>query len=113
MQKDVNFSELGEELVAGLSGELDHHSAKKMRIEIDSMLFRIKPKILALDFSLVRFMDSSGIGLIIGRADVCESIGAKIEIRGLDSRQVRILKLSGIEKIKGIKIKTLEGCERI
>ena len=113
MQKEVSFSESRDELIAKISGELDHHSAKKIRVEIDSMLFRIKPRVLVLDFSLVRFMDSSGIGLIIGRADVCSNIGALVEIRGVDARQERILKLSGIEKIKGIRIKTLEGCERI
>ena len=113
MQKEVAFSESGEELIAKLSGELDHHQAKKIRVEIDSMLFRIKPRILVLDFSLVRFMDSSGIGLIIGRADVGSNIGCSVEIRGLNSRQERILKLSGIEKIEGIRIKSLEGCERI
>ena len=109
----VEINVTGEVVTARLSGEIDHHSARAMREEIDNAVELNMPTLLVLDFKDVSFMDSSGIGLIIGRADVCESIGAKIEIRGLDSRQVRILKLSGIEKIKGIKIKTLEGCERI
>jgi stage II sporulation protein AA (anti-sigma F factor antagonist) len=99
MQKDVNFSELGEELVAGLSGELDHHSAKKMRIEIDSMLFRIKPKILALDFSLVRFMDSSGIGFIIGRKRSLQETQAELVIENPNTYIFKHLKCAGLDKI--------------
>ena len=110
MQKEVTFSESGDELTARLSGEIDHHLAKKQRIEIDSMLFRKKPKLLVLDFSLVRFMDSSGIGLIIGRAELASNIGCTVLVTGLSKSLYKILKLSGIERIKGIRVALPEGC---
>lgn len=100
MQNAVKFSEDGKKLWARLAGEIDHHVAKGQREEIDSMLFRVRPEVLILDFSEVKFMDSSGIGLIIGRADICEGIGAKIEILGLSSTLAKLVRLSGIEKIK-------------
>ena len=45
-------------------------------------------------------MDSSGIGLIIGRADVCEGIGSRVELAGLSATLKKLVRLSGIEKIK-------------
>ncbi len=105
MQKGVKFSESGDALTARLSGEIDHHLAKQQREEIDKMLFMAKPKRLILDFSEVRFMDSSGIGLIIGRADVCSGLGTSVEVLGLSAQQKKLVKLSGIEKIKEITVK--------
>ena len=104
MQKGIKFSEVGDTLVARPSGEIDHHIAKGMRESIDYMLFKIKPKALVLDFSEVRFMDSSGIGLIIGRRDVCESLNSEIHIKSAAPSIKRLLKLAGIEKLKGITV---------
>ncbi len=104
MQTGVKFSESREKLTAGLAGEIDHHLARSQREEIDKMLFRVKPKRLVLDFSEVRFMDSSGIGLIIGRADVCSGLGCSVEVTGLTPQLRKLVKLSGIEKIKGISV---------
>ena len=64
----VTFSSAGDTLVAYLSGEIDHHSAQYLRDEIDSLLQSRMPQTLILDFSEVSFMDSSGVGLILGRA---------------------------------------------
>jgi anti-anti-sigma regulatory factor len=47
-------------------------------------------------------MDSSGIGLIIGRATVCESVDCEVSVVGLSGTQRKLIKLSGVEKIKGI-----------
>jgi len=102
MQNGVRFSESERTLTAHLSGEIDHHCAKEEREEIDSMLFRTKPSLLTLDFSEVRFMDSSGIGLIIGRADVCSAIGCRVRITGLSEGLKKLVRLSGIEKMKCI-----------
>ncbi len=104
MQRSVKFSESGEKLTAKLSGEIDHHLAKNQREDIDKMLFTVKPSKLVLDFSEVKFMDSSGIGLIIGRADICMGMGCTVEVLGLSAQQKKLVKLSGIEKIKGISV---------
>lgn len=104
MQKDVKFSEDARILTASLSGEIDHHAAKSQREKIDAMLFKARPEILVLDFSEVRFMDSSGIGLIIGRAEICSEIDCKIQLSGLSETLKKIIRLSGIEKIKGLTV---------
>ena len=105
MQSAVKFSEDGGMLTASLSGEIDHHTAKGQREEIDAMLFRARPESLAIDFSEVKFMDSSGIGLIIGRAEVCEALGCNICITGLSETLYKLVRLSGIEKIKCLNVK--------
>ena len=65
MKDRVSFN--GNEMSYVLSGELDHHSARLARENIDSLIQQKKPSVLRLDFSEVSFMDSSGIGLIMGR----------------------------------------------
>ena len=54
-------------LTAFIEGELDHDSAARIRTKLDGICESIKPKLLNLDFSGVSFMDSSGIGLVLGR----------------------------------------------
>ena len=65
MQDDVIFRfEMGT-LTAKVRCEIDHHTARRMRSLIDERMFEVRPSMLILDFSEVRFMDSSGIGLIL------------------------------------------------
>ncbi len=100
----ITFLEDGETLSARLAPEIDHHSARGMREAIDEMLFKLSPEVLILDFSDVKFMDSSGIGLIIGRAEIARELGSEVRIIGLSGMLRRIVRLSGIEKIKNITI---------
>lgn len=104
MQKDVIFSETGNTLVARIQCDVDHHSARHMRESIDAMLLKKKPDELVLDFSRVDFMDSSGLGLILGRVERATSIGAEVRLSGMSPRMLKLVKLSGIERIQGITV---------
>ena len=104
MEKDLNFSEENKSLTVHLSGDIDHHSAKHLRESTDVMLFRRKPEVLILDFSKVGFMDSSGIGFIIGRAEIAREIGATVRVVGLSGTLKKLARLSGIEKVKNITV---------
>ena len=104
MQNGVKFSEKDNALTAHLSGEIDHHSAKDEREERDAMLFKVKPSRLILDFSGVKFMDSSGIGMIIGRADVCRGIGCSVRVSGLSPSLKKLVKIAGVEKLGCIEL---------
>ena len=101
---EIKFLEDGDTLVARLLPEIDHHSAKGMREAIDEMLFKLSPAVLVLDLADVKFMDSSGLGLIIGRSEILRELGGEIRLLGLSNMLRRIVKLSGIEKIKNITI---------
>ena len=104
MDNGVTFIEKERELCAGLFGEIDHHTAKSEREKIDEMLFSKRPARLILDFSEVKFMDSSGIGLIIGRAEIAAGLGTSVSLVGLSAADKKLVRLSGIGKIKNLTI---------
>ena len=62
----------GDVLKIKLRGELDHHSAVAIRTQIDDMIRSKRPKKLNIDMSVIDFMDSSGVGLILGRVNTAE-----------------------------------------
>ena len=89
-------------LVAVLSGEIDHHIAAPMRQEIDAQIEETQPQTLVLDFAGVTFMDSSGIGLIMGRCRTMEAIGGEVIVRDPPPHIRRVMRISGIERIAQI-----------
>ena len=86
-------------LTAKLSGEIDHHHAPSIRQKIDALTEQLKPQQLHLDFSGVSFMDSSGIGLIMGRSKLIKECGGSLEVKNTQPYIRRVLRLSGIERI--------------
>lgn len=89
-------------LTARLSGEIDHHSAREMREAIDDTAQKVKPYCLRLDFSQVPFMDSSGIGLILGRVRLLQFWRGRVVVAGLSPHLDRMVELSGIGSIAAI-----------
>ena len=80
-------------------GEIDHHTASAIRQGIDATLFEKRPKKLLLDLSAVSFMDSSGLGLIMGRYSVMKELGGEMTVWN-PSRETRsILNLAGMERL--------------
>ena len=95
-------------LTARLLCELDHHAAKEAREEIDRAFRETAPDLLALDFSGVSFMDSSGVGLILGRLSLCAAAGARMEIVGVSQATLRLLRMAGLQRMPGLKIRAAE-----
>ena len=91
----VTYSEKGV-LNAILTGEIDHHSAQYLREEIDAQILSLTPVKLVMDFGGVTFMDSSGIGLILGRNTMMKVLGGKLAIQNPPVQAVRILRLAQI-----------------
>ncbi len=83
-------------LMARLSGEIDHHAAREMREAIDDTAQKVKPACLRLDFSQVPFMDSSGIGLILGRVRLLQYWRGRVVLCGLSAQLGRMVELAGI-----------------
>lgn len=90
-------------LSAMLTGEIDHHSAGALRSEIDAAIYAHTPKTLILDFSGVRFMDSSGIGLIMGRYKILQPLGGEIILQNPAPHISRVLRLAGMERLASIR----------
>lgn len=100
----ISFSRSTQSLTARISCEIDHHTAARLRTRIDRELFIERPNMLCLDFSEVRFMDSSGIALILGRVESAGAVGAKVHLVGLSPTLFKLVRLSGIERIKNLTV---------
>lgn len=95
----IDLKNQGSLLIVELSGELDHHSAQEVRSKIDDRLDRFNIKKLIFDFSEVSFMDSSGIGVIIGRYKKLSVRSGAVAIANVPDSIKRIFELSGIFKV--------------
>ncbi len=90
-------------LIINISGDIDHHSAKPLREEIDTSIYLYRASTVILDLSGVEFMDSSGLGLILGRYTKINDLGGKLIIANPDDSVQKILSLAGTEKLITIK----------
>ena len=89
-------------LTVCLTGEIDHHAAVAVREEIDMQIYRCRPKTAVLDLSGIDFMDSSGLGLIMGRVTLMREMGGKVVVKNPTEKVLRIVRLSGLERIVDI-----------
>lgn len=102
----VEFNMIGDMLVVAPIGEIDHHETKNARDDIDEMMLEMHPKTMVFDFSRTTFMDSSGLGLILGRYNKTVAMGIKLEIANPGEKIMKMLTMAGVDKI--IKIKGVE-----
>lgn len=86
-------------LIIRLNEELDHHNALHIREKADKLIDRNNIKHIIFDFSGAGFMDSAGIGVIMGRYKKVIFIGGKTAVANVNSTVDRIFRLSGLYKI--------------
>ena len=101
----LDFS--GDTLTAVLMGDMDHHGVAGVRTQIDDAMFRLMPKILCIELSGVEFMDSSGLGLILGRYQKASDLGIEVMLSNPSPRTEQLIVMTGIDKM--IKIKEKEA----
>lgn len=95
----VRISSSPVRLTVFLSGELDHHSAAAMRAETDQAIIESTARCIRLDFAEISFMDSSGVGFVMGRYRLARSKGAEIEAVNLSCKYIQIMKMAGLEQL--------------
>ena len=86
-------------LILKITDEIDDHNVQNIRRKADYEIEIYMPKKIIFDFDSVTFMDSAGIGLIIGRYKFANMIGAKLELSNLTQSVRRIFDMSGILKL--------------
>ncbi len=86
-------------LTLSIYGEIDHHSAKEIRCETDRQILSMRPKKVRMDLSGVSFMDSSGLGLIMGRYALTSDIGSELTVLNPTDAVARIILMAGLDKI--------------
>ncbi len=96
---EVTCKTTGRALVAALRGELDHHNAALVRQELESRFSAAGMRHLIFDLSELRFMDSSGLGILIGRYKTVSALGGQTRIAAPTEQADRLLRLAGIHKI--------------
>ncbi len=82
-----------------LRGEIDHHTATTIRNAMDSEIYKKRPRGLILDMSSVGFMDSSGLGLIMGRYAVMKELGGEVVVQNPSPAIEKIMLLAGMERV--------------
>lgn len=95
----VLFKTEKDTLTAYLSGDIDHHTSKDIRQSIDEEMQKLMPSELRLDFSAVRFMDSSGVGLVMGRYKTALVYGCKVVVTSMPPKIEKIMKMSALGRI--------------
>ena len=95
----VKITVSGEVLTAFLDGEIDHHTAGVMRCEIDAAIEKNMPSVVILDFRDVSFMDSSGIGLVMGRYKILKPLGGELHVTNTSPQIFKVMKLAGLDRL--------------
>ena len=98
----IKLSNRGSTLIVGIIGELDHHTAEYLRQKVDEEIIKAAIKNIVFDFSKVGFMDSSGVGAIMGRYKNIRKLNGKAAIINANAQIKRIFEMSGLTKIVGI-----------
>ena len=96
---ESKFYEEDKLLVFKITDEIDDCNVQKIRRKADYEIERHMPKKVVFDFDSVTFMDSSGIGLIIGRYKFANMLGGRLEVANLTQNVKKIFEMSGILKL--------------
>ena len=94
-----------------LTEEIDQHTAEKIRRKVDDEIERVIPRKVVFDFNNISFMDSSGIGMVLGRFKLVKMMGGDFEIINVGKTTKKIFEMSGVTRI--IKVKDKENNQKI
>lgn len=96
---NTKYEEEDKLLVFEITEEIDHHSAEKIRRKMDNEIERYMPKKIVFDFNQVTFMDSSGIGMLMGRYKAVRRLGGTAELINVKSSVKKIFEMCGLLKV--------------
>ena len=90
---------MGDAMIIRPQGELDHHYASEIREKADKIILKGDIRKVVFDFTNVLFMDSSGIGVIMGRYRLMEAIKGSVCAFGANKRIKDLIKMSGLSRL--------------
>lgn len=96
---ESTYEKQDKRLIFKINEDIDEYSAQKIRRKLDNEIERYMPKETIFDFSNVTFMDSAGIGLLIGRYKLINMIGGDVKIANINTSVRKIFEMSGILRI--------------
>lgn len=96
---NINYEEKDKLLILEITEEIDHHTSEEIRRKADYEIERFMPRKVIFDFSNVQFMDSAGIGMILGRYKMMKMLGGSVEMKNVSPMLKKIFEMSGLTKI--------------
>lgn len=81
-----------------ISGELDHHSLRETSLEVNRIIDTYLPKTLILDMAGVRFMDSSGLALVIGGSRKMSELNGRVIVKNVPPQPMKVLNAAGVSR---------------
>lgn len=93
------YNKMDKQLIFKIDEDIDECCVQKIRRRLDNEIERYMPKETIFDFSNVTFMDSAGIGLLIGRYKLINMIGGDVKIANINTSVRKIFEMSGILRI--------------
>ena len=96
---ETSYQEKDKLLIFEMTEEIDHHTTEKIRRKMDHEIQRYMPKRVLFDFNSVTFMDSAGIGMLIGRYKIARMFGASVELINVKPSIKKIFEMCGVLKI--------------
>ena len=99
------FYKKDKQLVFEMEEEIDEYSVQNIKRRMDNEIQRYMPKEVIFDFSNVSFMDSAGIGLVIGRYKLIDMIGGELRVANVSSQIQKIFEMSGLLKLIPVECK--------
>ena len=96
---NIEYKEEDKLLYIQITEEIDHHTTEKLRRKMDYEITRFMPRKVVFDFSKVSFMDSAGIGLLIGRYKLAKMLGGSTKIINCSREAKKVLEMSGVVRI--------------
>lgn len=96
---NIKYNKEDKLLVLELTEEIDHHTTEKIRRRADYEIQRHVPRKAIFDFNGVTFMDSAGIGMVIGRYKLISMLGGTVSMTNVKPSVRKIFEMSGILKI--------------
>ena len=97
--KSLKYSLEGKKLEIALLGEIDHHNAALLRKEADALIVQHRPSVVSLNLEKINFMDSSGLGFIMGRMALASKNGGTLIIKSPSQSVQKVCRLAGLERL--------------
>lgn len=95
----ITYETRADSLLVHIGGEIDHHSAVEVRTEVDARILAERPTRVMLELSAVDFMDSSGLGLIMGRFALVKQYGGTLCVLDPSAAVMKMIRLAGMERM--------------
>ena len=99
----VEFNKEDKNLIFRLTEDIDQHTVEKVRRKMDNEIKGYIPRKVVFDFSNISFMDSAGIGMVLGRYKLAKMLNGNLEIINVNKSMKKIFDMSGVSRIIDIK----------